>query len=83
MNPETPSTRAKITQTSVVPLVQATLDGLLGKQDQPNSGDVVLRRSSGSAIATDYQDSRRTFSGRARHAANPSGDAGAFGSWAA
>lgn len=42
-----------------------------------------LRRSSGSAIATGHQDSRGRFSGRTRHAANPSGDAGVSGSWAA
>jgi hypothetical protein len=42
-----------------------------------------LRRSSGSAIATDHQDSRRGFSGRTRHAANPSDGSGVSGSWAA
>ena len=42
-----------------------------------------LRRSSGSTIATDHQDSRRGFSGRARHAANPSDGSGVSGSWAA
>lgn len=42
-----------------------------------------LRRSAGSATATDHQDSRRHFSGSRRHAANPSSDAGASGSWAA
>jgi hypothetical protein len=42
-----------------------------------------LLRSSGSAIATDHHDSRRSVSGRARHAANPSADAGMSGSWAA
>jgi hypothetical protein len=43
----------------------------------------LLRRSSGSAIATDHQVSRCRFSGRARHAANPSDGSGVSGSWAA
>jgi len=42
-----------------------------------------LRRSSGSTIATDHQDSRRSLSGRVRHAANPSDGSGVSGSWAA
>lgn len=42
-----------------------------------------LRRSSSSEIATDHQDSLRRFSGRTRHAANPSDSSGVSGSWAA
>jgi SAM-dependent methyltransferase len=42
-----------------------------------------LRRASGSAIATDRQDSRRRVSGRARLAANTSDGSGGSGSWAA
>jgi SAM-dependent methyltransferase len=39
--------------------------------------------SSGSAIATDHQESRRFLSGRARHATNPRDDSGVSESWAA
>jgi DNA methylase len=43
----------------------------------------VLRRSAGSGISTDRQDSRRFITGRARHAGNPSDDSGVSESWAA
>jgi hypothetical protein len=43
----------------------------------------ALRRSAGSGISTDRQDSRRFISGRARHAGNPSDDSGVSESCAA
>ena len=83
MNPETQSTRAKITQTSANDLVQAIVDSSRRSQDRLNSGDVGLRRSAGSGISTERQDSRRLVSGGARHAGNSRGDSGVSGSWAA
>ena len=43
----------------------------------------LFRQSSGAGISMDHQDSRHRVSGRARHAANPSGVSGMPGSWAA
>ncbi|KAA2262871.1 site-specific DNA-methyltransferase [Solihabitans fulvus] len=42
-----------------------------------------LRRSAGSGIATEHQESRRLFSGGARHAGNPRSGSGVPESWAA
>jgi hypothetical protein len=43
----------------------------------------VLRRSAGSAIATELQESRSTFNVHSRHPGNPGGDSGVSESWAA
>jgi hypothetical protein len=43
----------------------------------------VLRRSAGSAIATERQESRRFVTGRTRRAGNPRSDSGVSESWAA
>jgi hypothetical protein len=43
----------------------------------------ALRRTAGSAISTDRQDSRRFHTGRARHTENPSGESGTSQSRAA
>jgi len=83
MNPETQSTRAKITQTSVDLQVQATGDSPRSNQDQRNSGDVAQRRNAGSGISTERQEFRRFVTGRTRPAGNPRGDSGVSESWAA
>jgi hypothetical protein len=43
----------------------------------------ALRRSAGSGIATERQESRRILTGRARHTENPRDDSGVPESWAA
>jgi hypothetical protein len=52
MNPETQSTRAKITQTSVNGLVQAIVDSLRGSHDWLNSGDVGLHKTASAAAGS-------------------------------
>lgn len=51
MNPETQSTRAKITQTSVNGLAQVIVDSSRGSQDRSNSGDVGLHKSAWNTAA--------------------------------
>ena len=60
MNPETQSTRAKITQTSANDLVQAIVDSSRRSQDRLNSGDVGLSRAR-SAIKNERKKSRTSI----------------------
>jgi hypothetical protein len=83
MNPETQSTRAKITQTRVDPQIQAAVGSPRSNQDQWNSGDVAQRRAAGSGISAESQESRSHFISRTRHARNPSDGSGVSQSWAA
>jgi hypothetical protein len=83
MNPETQSTRAKITQKSTDGLVQAIVDSPRGSQAWLNSGDVGLRRTSEAATARDHPDTQHDLIGRVHQSANSSGNPHAARSWAA
>ncbi|PSL57004.1 hypothetical protein B0I31_103764 [Saccharothrix carnea] len=64
MNPETQSTRAKITQTSVNSVAQAMEDTPQVRHGWSNSGDVGLHKTAGgsSASVTDLGQFRSTRS---------------------
>jgi hypothetical protein len=72
MNPETQSTRAKITQTSGNSLVQAIVDSSRGSQGRLNSGDVGLLHRTASGSVTDLRQHRATGVRRSQSAVDPS-----------